>query len=265
MRWVVQAEEENLRIDRAIPEHVEESSRAQAKRWCEKGFVRVGGRTVRPSRHLHAGESVEVEVPLPEPAEPEPEDIPLDIRYEDEDLLVIVKPPHMVVHPAPGHYSGTLVNALLHHCSDLSGIGDVARPGIVHRLDQGTSGLIVVAKNHSSHLSLTRSSPAAPSKNATSLWSMDRLPTIFVWSNLSGATSATEKKSRAEPVGPSPRRPRRKSSKRFRSRRFFRFGSRPDALTRSVYIFRKQAFRSWEIEITGARDAPLGAEKKPFA
>lgn len=156
MRWVVQAEEENLRIDRAIPEHIEESSRAQAKRWCEKGFVRVGGRTVRPSRHLHTGESVEVEVPLPEPAEPEPEDIPLDISYEDEDLLVIVKPPHMVVHPAPGHYSGTLVNALLHHCSDLSGIGDVARPGIVHRLDQGTSGLIVVAKNHSSHLSLTR-------------------------------------------------------------------------------------------------------------
>jgi 23S rRNA pseudouridine1911/1915/1917 synthase len=130
---------------------VEDASRAQAKRWIEKGFVRVEGRTVRPSRLLRAGETVEVDVPPPEPAEPEPEAIPLNILYEDDDLLVLNKPPHIVVHPAPGHAFGTLVNALLHHCPDLSGIGGIARPGIVHRLDRGTSGILVVAKNDVSH------------------------------------------------------------------------------------------------------------------
>jgi 23S rRNA pseudouridine1911/1915/1917 synthase len=154
VRWRVAPEEETLRIDRSIPDHVEDASRAQAKRWIEKGLVRVEGKTVRPSRLLRAGETIEVDVPSPEPAEPEPEAIPLNILYEDDDLLVLNKPPHMVVHPAPGHASGTLVNALLHHCSDLSGIGGVARPGIVHRLDRGTSGILVVAKNDVSHRAL---------------------------------------------------------------------------------------------------------------
>jgi 23S rRNA pseudouridine1911/1915/1917 synthase len=154
VRWRVAPEEENLRIDRSIPDHVEDTSRAQAKRWIEKGLVRVDGKTVRPSRLLRSGETVEVDVPPPEPAEPEPEVVPLNILYEDEDLLVLNKAPHMVVHPAPGHASGTLVNALLHHCPNLSGIGGVARPGIVHRLDRGTSGILVVAKNDASHRGL---------------------------------------------------------------------------------------------------------------
>lgn len=156
MRWTVTSEEEHLRLDRAIPTHVDSASRAQAKRWIESGWVRVEGRAVRPSRLLHAGEMVEVEVPPAEPAEHRPEAIPLHIVYEDEELLVLVKPPHMVVHPGPGHPSGTLVNALLHHCDYLSGIGGVARPGIVHRLDQGTSGLLVVAKQDDAHRRLSR-------------------------------------------------------------------------------------------------------------
>jgi 23S rRNA pseudouridine1911/1915/1917 synthase len=93
------------------------------------------------------GDEITVVIPPPVPAEPEPEDIPLAVVFEDEDMIVIDKPPGMVVHPAPGHFGGTLVNALLHHCPDLAGIGGVARPGIVHRLDQDTSGLIVVAKS----------------------------------------------------------------------------------------------------------------------
>lgn len=154
MKWTVPPEEENVRLDVTVPIHVESASRAQAKRWIESGWVLVEGKAVRPSRLLRSGEIVEVELPPPEPAEPRPEAIPLEIEYEDDDLLVLVKPPAMVVHPAPGHRSGTLVNALLHHCSHLSGIGGVARPGIVHRLDQGTSGLLVVAKNDLAHRSL---------------------------------------------------------------------------------------------------------------
>lgn len=154
MKWTVTPDEENVRLDIAVPSHVESASRAQAKRWIEAGSVRVEGKVVRPSRLLRTGEIVEVEPPPPEPAEPRPEAIPLDVEYEDADLLVLVKPPAMVVHPAPGHSTGTLVNALLHHCTHLSGVGGVARPGIVHRLDQGTSGLLVVAKNDLAHRSL---------------------------------------------------------------------------------------------------------------
>ena len=101
-------------------------------------------------------DEIVVEIPPPVPAVPEPEDIPLAIVYEDDDLVVVDKPPGMVVHPAPGHFTGTLVNALLHHCPSLSGIGGVARPGIVHRLDQDTSGLIVVAKTQRAMDSLAR-------------------------------------------------------------------------------------------------------------
>ncbi len=156
VRWIVSPEEANTRIDQLIPNHVGNASRAQAKKWIENGRVRVNGQTIRPSRLVHPGEEIEVEVPPTEPAEPRAEDIPIEILHEDEDLVVVNKPPHMVVHPAAGHTSGTLVNALLHHCSDLSGIGGVARPGIVHRLDRGTSGLLVAAKNDRSHRAVAR-------------------------------------------------------------------------------------------------------------
>lgn len=141
----------NLRLDLAVSAYLEDLSRACAKRWIEQGRVRVQGKTARPSRICRTGELIEVLVPGPEPAEPVPEAIPLDIVYEDRDLVVINKRAGMVVHPAPGHSKGTLVNALLAHSKDLSGVGGVLRPGIVHRLDAGTSGLIVVAKNDRAH------------------------------------------------------------------------------------------------------------------
>ena len=156
IRWTVVAEEENERLDRALPAHVPDASRAQAKRWIEDGLVSVGGKRVRPSRILHRGEEVVVELLPPQPADAAPEPIPLDVVYEDDDFLVVNKPPLLVVHPAPGHRTGTLVNALLHHCPNLSGVGGVARPGIVHRLDRGTSGLLVVAKNDASHQAIAR-------------------------------------------------------------------------------------------------------------
>ncbi len=156
IRWTVVAEEENERLDRALPAHVRNASRAQAKRWIEDGLVSVGGKRVRPSHILHKGEEVVVELLPPRPAEAMPEPIPLDVVYEDDDFLVVNKPPFLVVHPAPGHRTGTLVNALLHHCPNLSGVGGVARPGIVHRLDRGTSGLLVVAKNDFSHQDIAR-------------------------------------------------------------------------------------------------------------
>lgn len=156
VRWTVPPEEANLRLDRLIPIHVPEASRAQAKRWIEQGRVQVEGKLARPSLSLRQGETIVVEVPPPEPTGTTPEAISLDIVHEDEDLLVVNKPPHLVVHPAPGHRSGTLVNALLHHCPDLRGVGDVMRPGIVHRLDRGTSGLLVVAKHDRAHRNIAR-------------------------------------------------------------------------------------------------------------
>ena len=154
--WTVAREEEGLRLDRAIPAHVPDATRAQAKRWIEDGRVRVEDRQARPSLALRVGETVAVELPPPEPAGTPPEPIPLDIVYEDEDLVVVNKPPFLVVHPAPGHRTGTLVNALLHHCPNLSGVGGVMRPGIVHRLDRGTSGLLVVAKHDRAHRAIAR-------------------------------------------------------------------------------------------------------------
>ena len=156
IRWTVAREEDGLRLDRVIPTHVPDASRAQAKRWIEDGRVRVEDRQARPSLALREGEIVAVELPPPEPAGTPPEPIPLDIVYEDEDLLVVNKPPFLVVHPAPGHRTGTLVNALLHHCPNLSGVGGVMRPGIVHRLDRGTSGLLVVAKHDRAHRAIAR-------------------------------------------------------------------------------------------------------------
>ena len=154
--WVVDEGESGRRLDTVVATHLEDVSRAQAKRWIDDGQVRLNGDTVRPSRTCRTGDGIEVDIPEPEPAEPTAEAIPLDATYEDEHLLVVYKPPGMVVHPSPGHHSGTLVNALLSHCTDLSGIGSVLRPGIVHRLDRGTSGLLVVAKNDRAHRDLAR-------------------------------------------------------------------------------------------------------------
>ncbi|PLY03303.1 MAG: RluA family pseudouridine synthase [Desulfuromonas sp.] len=139
------------RLDTFLSEGLPEVSRSQLKKLIDNGRVTIGGSTVKASLKLKGGEEIIIDLPPPEPAEALPEEIPLDILYEDKDLLVINKPAGMVVHPAAGHARGTLVNALLHHCDDLAGIGGELRPGIVHRIDKDTSGLLVITKNDRSH------------------------------------------------------------------------------------------------------------------
>ncbi|WP_303805394.1 RluA family pseudouridine synthase [Ruminococcus flavefaciens] len=148
-------EDKGSRIDKYISDNIAELTRSAVQGLIEKGLVLAEGRAVSKNYKLRGGEEISVEIPEPEPMDAVPEDIPLDIVYEDDDLLVVNKPKGMVVHPAHGNYTGTLVNALLHHCGDsLSGINGVIRPGIVHRIDKNTSGLLIVAKNDASHLKL---------------------------------------------------------------------------------------------------------------
>ena len=153
LEFVVDESAAGIRVDTALAE-LAGISRAQIRRWIDAGRVRVSGEAVRPSRRLAVGETIEAQPPRPVEMDLSPEAIPLVVLYEDEDLIVIDKPAGMVVHPAPGHPKGTLVNALLHHCGDLAGIGGVLRPGIVHRLDRGTSGVLVAAKNDAAHQGL---------------------------------------------------------------------------------------------------------------
>ncbi len=130
--------------------------RARARRWIDDGRVRLAGRPCRASQRVRAGDLFDATPPeAPDPTVAQPEPIPLSILFEDAELIVIDKPAGLVVHPAPGHATGTLVHALLHHCTDLAGIGGVLRPGIVHRLDRGTSGALVVAKNDLAHARLS--------------------------------------------------------------------------------------------------------------
>ena len=132
-----------------------ELSRSAAARLCEEGSVTVNGVAQGKKYAVRAGDTIEIQIPEAVPTEAKPENIPLDIVYEDKDIIVINKPSGMVVHPAPGNYEGTLVNALLYHCAgELSGIGGEIRPGIVHRIDKDTSGLLVVAKNDRAHRAL---------------------------------------------------------------------------------------------------------------
>ena len=137
-----------MRLDKHILEMHPDFSRSRIEGLIKSGFVTVNGAVAeKAGMKVSEEDEIVVEIPPPVPAIPEPEDIPLDVVFEDDDMVVVNKRPGMVVHPAPGHFTGTLVNALLYHCPNLSGIGGVARPGIVHRLDQDTSGLIVVAKS----------------------------------------------------------------------------------------------------------------------
>ena len=152
----VRAEARGRRLDIYLAEaHGELGlSRARIQALIRAGSVRVEGRAVKPHHRLRGGESVRLEIPDPRPLELAPDPIPLAVLYEDDDLVAVDKPAGMVVHPAAGHSRGTLVHALLHHCADLSGIGGRERPGIVHRLDKGTSGVIVAAKNDAAHRGL---------------------------------------------------------------------------------------------------------------
>ena len=139
------------RLDRYLTERLPEHSRAEIQRWIREGDVLVNQHSAKPSQRLNPGDLISVAIPAPKPTTVEAEPIPLDILYEDDDLIAVDKPAGLVVHPAPGHESGTLVNAILHHCPDLKGVGGVQRPGIVHRLDKDTSGIILVAKNDQAH------------------------------------------------------------------------------------------------------------------
>lgn len=150
-------ENENVRIDTYISGEIDDVSRSYAAALADSGHVFSGGKAVKKNYKTRLDEEVVVEIPEPESLDVEAEDIPLDIVYEDKDLIVVNKPQGMVVHPAAGNYHGTLVNALLWHCkNELSGINGVLRPGIVHRIDKDTSGLLVVAKNNEAHLELAK-------------------------------------------------------------------------------------------------------------
>jgi 23S rRNA pseudouridine1911/1915/1917 synthase len=145
------------RLDQYLTGVYQAVSRATILRLIKDGHITVNGKTFKPTRSPREGDEIAVIWPDVRPAIPEPEDIPLDVLFEDKDLLVINKPPGLCVHPGNGHETGTMVHALLHHCKgELSGIGGVARPGIVHRLDLDTSGCIVVAKNDTAHIELCR-------------------------------------------------------------------------------------------------------------
>jgi 23S rRNA pseudouridine1911/1915/1917 synthase len=157
LKVTVAGDEGSVRLDRVLAARLPELSRSRLKALILAGQVTVKAAPIRdPAYHVTAGDTIIIDLPEAAPAEPGPENIALDIVYEDDDIIVIDKPAGLVVHPAAGHETGTLVNALIAHCgASLSGIGGVKRPGIVHRLDKDTSGLMVVAKNDRAHASLT--------------------------------------------------------------------------------------------------------------
>ncbi|MFS0879903.1 RluA family pseudouridine synthase [Bacillus sp. 7586-K] len=150
----VTEEHKNERIDKFLSTYNEEWSRTQVQQWIKEGIVKVNEAVVKTNYKCQIDDHIVIHIPEPEPLDVVAEEMDLDIYYEDEDVLVVNKPKGMVVHPAPGHMSGTLVNGLMAHCKDLSGINGVLRPGIVHRIDKDTSGLLMVAKNDLAHESL---------------------------------------------------------------------------------------------------------------
>ena len=154
--FTINAETANQRLDQFLNNQFPDCTRSYLQNLISKKYIEVNDLVVKSGYKLRPSDSVKVTFPDPEPSHIAAEDIPLQIAYEDESIIVIDKPAGLVVHPGAGNKSGTLVNALLYHCDNLSGINGVLRPGIVHRLDKNTSGLLVVAKNDKSHLFLTR-------------------------------------------------------------------------------------------------------------
>jgi 23S rRNA pseudouridine1911/1915/1917 synthase len=154
--WTVEPGQSGERVDKHIADALGDPavSRSQVQEWIRGGWATLNGSKTKPNARVAGGDVIAVTIPEPDPVEIVPEDIPLDIVYEDGDVIVINKPRGMVVHPAAGHPSGTVVNALMHHCRDLSGINGELRPGIVHRIDKDTSGLLMAAKNDLAHASL---------------------------------------------------------------------------------------------------------------
>lgn len=153
-RIIITENEAGMRADVALAQLLE-ITRSNMQKLLEEGRAVRGQKVIKSNYRVKAGEEILVDLPEPQPLDVQPEDIPLDIIYEDDDVVVVNKARGMVVHPAAGNYSGTLVNALLYHCSNLSGINGIIRPGIVHRLDKDTSGIMICAKNDVAHLSLS--------------------------------------------------------------------------------------------------------------
>lgn len=154
-RLTVSPEEAGVRIDKYLTEQLPDITRSYLQKLLKDGSVQMNGKPVKTSTKTAAGAVIELTIPDPEEPEILPEEIPLDILYEDSDVILINKPKDMVVHPAAGHYTGTLVNALMYHCKgDLSGINGVLRPGIVHRIDKDTTGVLIVCKNDKAHNAL---------------------------------------------------------------------------------------------------------------
>lgn len=150
--WIIEAEWDNIRIDRFLSEQLENVSRSYIQKLIKDGCVTADGRPVKANYKLKLGVTIEIDIPEPVSLDVEPQDIPLDIVYEDADVLLVNKPKDMVVHPSAGHMDGTLVNALLYHCKDsLSSINGVMRPGIVHRIDKDTTGVLIICKNDIAH------------------------------------------------------------------------------------------------------------------
>lgn len=154
-QFLVQVTDAGLRLDRFLTDKAGGPSRSQIRKLIDQGLVQVNGLQVKAGYLVRVGDNIQLQIPPPKPIELKAQAIPLDILYEDADIIVINKSPGMVVHPAVGNYEGTLVNALLAHCKDLSGIGGTLRPGIVHRLDKDTSGVMVAVKNDLAHIALS--------------------------------------------------------------------------------------------------------------
>ncbi|WDV07713.1 RluA family pseudouridine synthase [Lysinibacillus irui] len=152
--YTIEEQQQGERIDKALSSLQTEWSRTQIGNWISEGIIQVNGEAVKAKYKVKAGDIIAIDVPEVEELDVVAENLDLDIFYEDADVLVVNKPKGMVVHPAPGHMTGTLVNGLMYHCKDLSGINGVLRPGIVHRIDKDTSGLLMVAKNDTAHESL---------------------------------------------------------------------------------------------------------------
>ncbi|GAA4715794.1 RluA family pseudouridine synthase [Brevibacillus fulvus] len=152
--WTVEEEDAGERIDKFITLQNEDWSRSQVQGWIKEERITVNGQPVKSNYKLSVDDEISLRIPPPKEMNIRPEPMELDIVFEDSDVVVVNKPRGLVVHPAPGHYSGTLVNGLLAHCKDLSGINGVLRPGIVHRIDKDTSGLLMIAKNDKAHVSL---------------------------------------------------------------------------------------------------------------
>ncbi len=176
--------DENLRLDRFLFLKHPAASRSRFKELIKQGFVSASGRTITdPNHRVKSGDDIRVEIPAPAPAQPQAEHIALEIAYEDDHVVVIDKPAGLVVHPAPGNWTGTLVNALIAHCGEsLSGIGGVRRPGIVHRLDKDTSGLMVAAKTDRAHIALAQQF-AAHGRDGR----LERIYTALVWNRFERA------------------------------------------------------------------------------